>query len=336
MVKRRKSSKGFDLKPYILVIGLFLIIWTIFKAHHLKSENLKIFPLSFFALLAGIIYENFHISGKWSNVFYTALFSFILSFLAFIPGKHENIYNFESHFVTLPYMYISIYIFISVVFYGEKITPKLSEGISLLQSIAMIYWILDYGIINISSFFLKALMVVVLLFSLLTAYNAFTNSTLSRNIRLTLSIWSSVIMALLALDNIYCVYQNGQIENMTDFTFSLYSVLQYFLLGVCSIYIAQNFLMLAGFFPSSGTLLNGQYKKDLKDIKNEHIGRYSDSQAKISYSIFCVVFTGIIFTLNYKYKILPRNTAIWLVFIIFPALIYLYELAKGKLPLKKI
>ena len=60
---------------------------------------------------------------------------------------------------------------------------------------------------------------------------------------------------LFAVDNIFRVYQNEQIEN-AEISHGLYIGLQYFLLGVSSIYIVQNFLMLFGFFPGKGTFFN--------------------------------------------------------------------------------
>ena len=137
-------------------------------------------------------------------------------------------------------------------------------------------------------------------------------------------------MMLFAVDNIYRVYQNEQIENTADLTSGLFVGLQFFLLGVSSIYIAQNFLMLFSFLPGKGTFFNDHYFKELKELKSDHIKRYSDKQVSILHSIFCVLFSGTIFALNHYFQILPRHLAIWTVFVIFPFIFILYDYVSEK------
>ena len=132
-------------------------------------------------------------------------------------------------------------------------------------------------------------------------------------------------MLLFAIDNIYRVYQNEQIEDAEDTTHKAYIALQYFLLGISSIYIVQNFLMISGFLPGKGTFFNEQYFRDIKTLKDDHVKRYSDKQVSILYSFLCVLFTGTIFGLNSYFQILPRNMAIWIVFVIFPFVLMAYD-----------
>jgi hypothetical protein len=168
------------------------------------------------------------------------------------------------------------------------------------------------------------------LFSPYSLFHAFTNTTLTKTSRLTLSIWSSILMMLFASENIYLVYQNEQIENVANLTNGLKIALQFFLLGVSSIYIIQNFLILVRFLPSKSNFFNAQYFIDLKELKNEHIKRYSGSQVNIIHSFFCLVFSVIIFGLNYQYQIIPRQGAIWLVFVTFPFILIICDEAIRK------
>jgi hypothetical protein len=323
--KKRKSSSGFDLKPSIIVVGLFLLAISIIILTFLNYSNKRLIPISIFALIAGIVYENRRLSEKWSTTIYSGLFSFILSFFSFCPGKHEIEYNLENHIQIWIYSFIFFFVFLGVVFNKEKIIPKLTEGITLLQSIAVAYWIIDFGIIYSNNIFIIFLLVVALLFSMYSAYNAFSYVALSTLSRFVLSIWSSIVMVLFAVDNIYSVYQNEQIEDTAILSQGLLIGLQYFLLGVCSIYIVQNFMMLVGFLPGKGTFFNDKYFKDVVNLKNEHIARYSDIQVNKLYSLFCLLFVGTVFSLNYYFKLLPRNTSIWLVFVIFPYIILIYD-----------
>ena len=133
-------------------------------------------------------------------------------------------------------------------------------------------------------------------------------------------------MVAFAIDNIYRVYQNEDIVTTKFLSQGLYIGLQYFLLGVSAIYITQNYILLAGFLPSK----NGNYRRDLKETKENHINRYSENQVFIGHSFLCILYALTIYGLNYKYQILPRHTMIWLVFLTFPLILKLIELTKKK------
>ena len=125
-------------------------------------------------------------------------------------------------------------------------------------------------------------------------------------------------MAILASDNIYRLYSGDQIEATQEFHSALFIFGQYFLLGVSSIYIVQNFYMLLEFLPNR----NSNYKRDYKELKKRHIERYSIEQIKKSHALLCVLFTTLIFYLNYYYNLFPRNFVIWSVFLLFPLIIH--------------
>ncbi len=334
--KTSKSSKRFGIKPYVIVIGVLVLALTIYVGFRMQTSERRLIPISILALVAGVIFEGKRLSDKWQTVLIIAFASFVFSFLAFFPGKNEHNYNFESHIEMWPYWFIIIFAISSIAFHGDKVIPKLSEGITLLQSMAVVYWVIDYGFIDTDNLFLKSLMIIGLVFSFYSVFHAFTHAILSSTSRLTLSIWSSIIMMLFASDNIYGVYQNEQIENTADITHGLYIGLQYFLLGISIIYIVQNFLMLVGFLPGKGTFFNKQYFHDIKELKSDHIKRYSERQVSTLHSFFCVLFTGTIFVLNFHYQILPRHVAIWSVFTIFPFILTLYDYASHSRKREKI
>src|SRR5690606_17430287 len=144
-------------------------------------------------------------------------------------------------------------------------------------------------------------MIIGLFLSIFSIINALTHIQLSRTSRLTLSIWSTVIMFAFAIDNIIRVFSNPDIES-SYLSHGLYIGLQYFLLGVSAVYIMQNFMLLAAFLPSN----DGNYNRDLKENKKDHIDRYSDEQVDIGQSLLCILVTGTVYWLNHKFRILPR------------------------------
>ncbi|MBN7813678.1 hypothetical protein J0A68_22165 [Algoriphagus sp. H41] len=297
-----------------------------YLAYRVYMASRLLIPISVLAIVAGVVFEGRRLSDKWSTFLLKVLGAFVLSFFAFLPFKNERGYNLDNHIEIFPYYFILMFAIASIVVHGDKVVAKLSEGVTLLQSIAVIYWVIDYGFFNVNSVLLKVVMVVGLLFSVYSVFHAFTHTVLTRTSRLTLSIWSSVIMMVFAVDNVFRVFQNEQIERAANMTEGIFVGLQFFLLGVSAIYFIQNFLMLAGFLPGRGTFFNKQYFRELANLKKEHIKRYSDRQVQIHHSLFCLLFVGVIFFLNHYYQFVPRHMAIWLVFFFFPLVLSVFDL----------
>lgn len=328
--KKTTKSKGFGLKPYLIGFGIFVLLLLLFITYRIYISHRTLIPISIFALIGGAIFQTKRLTKSWGIVLTTSLISFILSFTAFLPGKREHEYNFEKHIEIWPFVFLVFFLILISAFAEEKVTPKLTEGITLMQSMAIIYWIVDFGLLNTQNLFLIFIMVIASFFSIFSIFHAFTNTELTRTNRLTLSIWSTIIYVIFATELIINVFQNEQIENTENITSGLYIALQYFLLGVSSVYIFQSYIMLAGFLPRKGSFFNSLYYKELKELKSDHIKRYSIEQINILHSLFCVIFTGGIFYINYVYKIVPKNIAIWTVFVSFPFILYIYEYLKKK------
>jgi hypothetical protein len=213
-----------------------------------------------------------------------------------------------------PYYFIFCFLIISIIIYQEKLIAKLTEGTTLMLSISIIYWTIDYGFLNIDHWFAKTCIILALCFSIFSLVHALSYITLTRSVRLTLSIWSTVITGIFALENIIKVYSNGDITSTQYLPHGLFISLQYFLLGVSAIYITQNFYLLLSFLPSR----NGNYRKELRETINQHVDRFSPNQVDIFLSVLCILYTVALYATNYKYQILPTNMAIWLVFVTFP------------------
>lgn len=322
--------KGKLFQATLLLIALLAIGFTVYIVYRIQIAGEQLIPLSVIALIAGVVFENKKLMETWSTVLWTAVGSLFLSFLVFLRSKSELVYDFDNHIGMWPYAFIFFFTIISISLHEEKVTARLTEGITLLQSCAVLYWVWDYGLMDTDSSFLKVIMVAGIALSLFSFVHAFSQKTLSRTSRLTLSIWSSLIMALFAVDNIYRIYQNEQIEATTDPISGAYIALQYFLLGVSSIYIAQNIYMLISFLPGKHRFFNAEYFKDLKELKNAHIKRYSAAQVDIKHALFCFFFAVTAFASNHYFQLLPRHLAIWVVFLIFPYTLALYDYALRK------
>jgi len=322
---QKKYSALVDLKPFIIFAGIILLLVTLFLTIHLKLWEKNLVPYTILCLIAGLCYEGKRLTDMWQTFFLILLTSYILSFISFAPGKYEYEYQLENHIKIWSYYFIFIFTIISIGFHKDKIIPNLTEGITFIQTMAIIYWIIDYGFVNYNSFIVKILIAIGTLFSIFSLLNAFTTINLSRTHKLVLSIWSSVIMMLFSVDNVYSVYHNDALNPALTITDKLYFGLQYFVLGICTIYMAQNLIMVIGFLPGKTTFFNSEYFENIRELAKDHISRYSDIQIKLSETLICLALTILVFSLNYVFKIIPRNTAIWIVFVIVPFIINRYN-----------
>lgn len=320
--KKKRKSAGINLTVFVSIAAFIGLALTVYIAYRASISDRKLFSVSLIALFAGLLFESFRVTDNAIKVIGVFVGAYLFSLFGFLPWKHEHIYDFENHIELWPYVFIFIYTLFYAIAHKNRVTTKLTEGVTLLLSISIIYWAFDYGFMNYHNWLAISLVIIGLLFSLFSIINALTHIHLSRTNRLTLSVWSTVIMFLFAIENIIRVVSNPDIESTIYLSDGLYIGIQYFLLGVSAVYIMQNYLLLEAFLPNK----NGNYKHDLKENKKEHISRYSDEQVSIGQSLFCIFFTSTVYWINYKFQILPRHTMIWLVFLIFPMILYVINL----------
>lgn len=319
------NVKSADYKIRLRIFGLVLIPLVVFIFYRIADSQSRLIPLSVIALIAGAIIENRRISEDWKTVFNITWVSFLISFLSFLPGKHEQTYLFDNHVKLWPYIFLLAFVMISIVLAKDKIVAKLSEAITLVMSVAIIYWISDHAYFHTNSVLLKLILGIAVLIACFSILNAFLDVKLTGSMRLFLSLWSSLIMALLAADNIYSVYSNGQIEDSMFLADKINFGLQYFFLGVSAIYIVQNILMIIGFLPGKNHFFNKSYFRELEILKKEHLARYSEKQSEARLSFLWLAIAASFFILNFYKGFVPRNTAIWIVFFIIDRAIYFWE-----------
>ncbi len=332
-----KLLRLFFSNPFLFLFILFLIIYTAYDFYIHKSSGTHLVSLQILALIAGVIFESKRISNKWTTSVFIGILSFIFifllgSFLCSIVNESECGFEFilNRSLVFWPFIFFVFYVIYSRIFNERNITPKLTEGITLFLSIAMIYWVVDNGFINFDNIISQTLMVIGISFSLFSFFHAFTKTHLSDRNKFILSIWSSIIMMFFAIDNLNSIYENRNTANSDDILQGIYVAIQYFLLGVSSIYMIQNFMMLIGFVPRWKRFFNSRYFEELRELKDEHIDRYSDQQVPLIHSLICIVFIGTVFFLNYYYQTVPKQFLIWISFVIFPFIISIFNYLIGK------
>lgn len=326
----KKRTKYNKITIILIIIGIFIMTffgYVIFRTYQSQNSLLSIMTIP---LILGIIFENRRLSSDWKDILLKISVSFALSIFAFLPGKREKDYSFEHHIEMWPYFFIAFFVIGSVIHHEKRIITKLTEGITLLQSISIIYWIVDIGFLNFKNVFAYALIAIGLVFCIISFIHAFSYIQLTRNARLFLSIWSSIIMIIFAADHIYRVFNFNYFIDYKIINDSL-NVLQYFLLGVSLIYIFQNAIMLLEYLPSKSRAYNKEHLNDIKKMNKTHVDRYSSNQIRIFDSLLALLFITGIYYWNYKYQIMPRHTLIWLIFWIFPFIVWLKDLLNEKI-----
>lgn len=318
MGQRISRSKQFDrrLKITGAILIIALIIVSFFVLRKATQTGNKFIQLNFIALLLGLVFEFIRISGKWSLVFWTAIGSYALSFIAFFPGKNETEYIFENHLENWPYVFLGAFILVAMYSQYAKATQKLHEGITLLLTFSINYWIIANDYWSSGSVFVRIFIIINALLSLITLFNALSYRKLSKGMRLTLSLWSALITLILSIDNFLQLFRYRDIEHLATFSEVVLVFFQYFLLGVSSIYIARNAMMILAYLPGK------QYLESVREANEEHLERFSRDQVDILDSLIVIAISAICFLLNYFYRFLPVNFLIWAMVVIVPLVIY--------------
>lgn len=312
-------------KVFILIVGIVSLVFSIYIMYKASVADQKLFSLSLLAIFAGMLYESFRILNDWRTVLAVFITAYFLSLFAFSPHKNEYAYILENRIEMWPYWFLGAYAIGFAILYNEKPNAKLTEGITLLQSLSLIYWIIDYGLVRYDNWFAILLLTIVVLFFAFSVLQALTYIRLSETTRIILSTWSSIIMLVLALDNIIRVFKRPDIESSTYLSDGLSIGLQYFFLGISFLYAMYNLMLLAMLYlPEKGK----SYSESFKEHKQGHLRRYLENQIFIGHAFLCMLYALIMYGLNYKFQVLPRHTMIWLVFFTFPLLLNLIMLFK--------
>lgn len=316
--------------PLFVIVTVIAIVFTVFIGYRIAVSPQKLFTVGMLALFGGLLFESIRVSKNPKSIIPVFIGAYVISLTVFLPDKNDYPYYLERHLKVWPYYFMAFYAIGFILFNHERVTQKLTEGITLLLSVSLIYWLIDLGIGRFQTTFGYILLGIVFVFSAFSVFNALSKMKLTRTNRLILSIWSSVIILVFTVDNLIGVFDADKTASPL-LSERLYLSLQYFFLGISAIYILQNYFMIAMFLPSK----NRKYKDDFREAGNDHINRYSDRQVLVGHSLFCIVYTAVIYGLNYKFEILPRHTMIWLVIFSFPILIGLFDGFGSKFKSKK-
>ena len=173
--KTSKKSAGFDLMPIVIALGIIGLLLTLYIGYQASISDRKLFSVSLLALFAGLLFESFRVSENWKSVIPIFVGSYFISLVSFLPGKREHIYVFENHIESWPYFFILLYALGFALFQKDRVTIKLTEGITLLLSLSLVYWTIDYKFTNYQNWFAYTLLTIACFLSSFSILNAFKN-----------------------------------------------------------------------------------------------------------------------------------------------------------------
>ena len=317
MPKKSTNNKDFfsTFNMILIAVGL-LVCFFIFK--FVTSEQ-KLFSLNFIPLLLGVISETKRFGADWKIVLFKIVCSIVGSLLFLLLWGDISINKVLEGW---EFSFIIAYILISVSMFKKQVTTKLTEGVTLLQSLCILYWIKDYGLFEQGDAFSFFVILVSILFLIYSIYHSFVKNSLTDENRLKLSIGSSIIMIVFAFDNISRVSDIPELETLSP-KLAASAFIQYFLLGISAMYMMQNFFMLYTYLPDKQHFYGKEHMKKINERNEEHLERYSKEEVTKFDSFLCIAFCLTLFWINSKNLFLPRNTVIWLVILTFPYFINL-------------
>jgi hypothetical protein len=320
-------------KMLYAVVGVFIIPVILKVLYLLITLN----QWNFFPLILGLIFQGKRLYGTWRPLIENFVIALGGGFFIFIM-THKGLTNIGEKIYLITYTFLLCFILAFLAKFKKSrvlIIPKLTEGMTLLHSIAVIYWLIDFSRDHVYAKIMYVFFFFLFCMALFSIINAFTKIPLSKTNRFLLSLWSSIVMIVFALDYIISVFRNGEISDSLSFQEGVFVFVQYFLLGISAIYIAQNANMILGFLPDKEERIF-QNSSRRKALKKDHIERYSENQVSVWYAVFCVVFAVSLFWLNYEYQYTSNQSIIWIVFVSFPIFIHCFEFLKSYKELKSV
>ena len=258
--------------------------------------------------------KNLRISKDWKLTILKIFGSLILSLVVFMDKTGLTQDRIQETLTIWSYTFIAVFGITSMLYHNEKVILKMSEGISLLQSISFIYWINEMYREEILNHYI--IVFIVSSFSILSIYNSFSYKKLSPNNKLALSLWSSMIMIVFSIETFFSIIKNEN-HKISEIPFLITTYLEYFILGVSLVYLLKNAQLLSRYFPDKSEGYK-KFKKRIGKVNQIQINRYSDNQLKRKDTLFALIVLPLIYFSNYQYELFEPRLLIWGLFIIFP------------------
>ncbi|WP_224483458.1 hypothetical protein [Robertkochia aurantiaca] len=302
-----------------LSVGMLIVGFLIYLSGFLYFQIPLLPGIFVLPLLMGMAFEHYRRKTRWDMIFvYIFCGGFVGLIFSFI-GNEEGLVEVLRRW---PWTFVLVFALLSgmMSFYRNK--DYLTEGITLLHSLAFLYLLLESGLFLSESSLVKVILFFWLVAAVFSVFHALTEFELGRRVRLFLSLWSSFVM--LVFSGIY-LYQMSQVnyEAQMGVVSLAESAVAFFLLGNASFQMAHNAFVLFGFLPWSTSGFNKAHRRSMKALAVYHQERYNTEQLPIRTGVLVTLTVCLFLLVNYSIRLLPPMVAIWLLFWSVPLVVRL-------------
>lgn len=244
------------------------------------------------------------------------------SIMVLAPFLHEEDQPFDLKNMLRwwPILFIGIYMLFTVTIAVEekknRFLPRLTEGVLLVQSFSIVYWLIDTGFFHIllrPKYYLIGVGILPVAASLLLC---FTKLRPKRWGILLLSHWSMTVMSVFSIEFLVRtipVFLNTQ----KLFGDPVLYIVEAFVGGIVVLYMAVYLMMLLLYIPPKHGSIR-DWKLQIRDSHRQLIERFIGIDAQLGETLIAICYLSSIFAVNLRYHLVHRSTAISFVFVTMP------------------
>lgn len=308
-----------------MLFGLVIVgAWVVWDRLH-SDYPLRTLTFAYLAFLIGKTAELRKITGDWWSVVKILGCAAIFSMIVFLPTKGGPVRSFEEQLESIPILFALSSLIATSAFYREKLTSEIGEGISLLHSLALLYYLLELARAGtISPMWLIPCIVP----AAWAITHALTKIDLGLKDRLWLSLWSSLISLIFGVVYLLRVLEMDNVEQLVAAGSYLRAAIissDFFLLGASGVYLLQNAMMLLLYIPGRNNLGSGTYMAQVENLNRQHIRRFSSDQVDRRDALFALILVGGMFIANYFFQLTRPEFVVWLSLVVAPVLIGIFS-----------
>lgn len=218
--------------------------------------------------------------------------------------------------VFFPIVLFVVYILILVNSTKKNDVVKFSEGLTFLKSMSLVYYAVEMNVFIYSGFLPNILIAISVFIIFLSTISAFTYIKITNNLKVILSVWSTLILLLFTYNHIsslFSAFSSNQLNPLL--------VMDFFTLGTSTVYIAHNIDALLYYYPSNTEFFSKYHFKQIEKANRKQMERYKDEQVRIIDSFICLIIASTLYSLNYILKIFSPLSAIWISLLLIPNII---------------
>lgn len=309
----------------LFYLGIVILLSICLRVYFSGFKNFyyPIFPICLGILLQSFKY-NISIKENIENfkacmvvaTYITAPFLVLILFSLFKIELTDFLGIIDLYAAFFPIILFAFYVIILVDHAGKEFAVKFSEGLTFLKSLSLIYYAIEMDLFSYSGFFANVFIALGIFLILLSIVSAFTYIKITNNLKVILSVWSTLILLLFTFNHISSLFSSFNSLQLNPML-----VLDFFILGSSAVFIAQNIDALLYYYPENTEFFSKYHFKQIEKANRKQMERYKDEQVRIIDSFICLIIASTFYSLNYILKIFSAQSAIWISLLFIPNVI---------------